>query len=113
MRAITTEKGNRLAINKKDYIKNLDEDALLTVMATKKGRWFMMRLFDMCRLFSTTFTGNSQTFFNEGVRSVALSYLTQIKSSKKGLALYHKAELEYSQVNDKYNELINESKGDD
>lgn len=112
-KSITTEYGNSLVGKKQDHFQNLDEDALLSVMATKKGRWMMMRLFDRCKLFQTTFTGNSQTFYNEGVRSVGLAYLTQIKSTKRGMDLYHKAEAEYLKEREIYEQLIQESKGDE
>ena len=113
MKSITTANANQMNNLKIDFIKRLDGDCLLAVMKTKEGRWFMMRMFDLCRVFQPTFTGDNVTFYNEGMRKVALEYLTAIKSSKEGIKLYHLAEQEYAENMEKYNKLIQELKGED
>ena len=106
MQSNFTQRANQIAERKRLHMLRLDNDALMSVMDTKEGRWSMMRLFDKCNLFQSTFTGNSQTFFNEGVRWVGLQYLNALKSTKHGLELYHTAEKEYAAEFDKYNQLI-------
>ena len=45
---------------------------LRDVLQTEPGKRFLNRLFAKCKMYNTSFTGNSTTFFNEGKRSVAL-----------------------------------------
>lgn len=51
------------------------EDAKAVLMDTPAGRRVLWHLLEFCGVFSTTFTGNSQTFFKEGARSVGLHLL--------------------------------------
>lgn len=48
------------------------------MMATKQGRRVLHRLIDDCGVFRPSNTGNSQTFFNEGRRSVGLAAFHEI-----------------------------------
>lgn len=48
------------------------------VMATRQGRRFVNRLLDQTGLNARSFTGNSETFFREGRRSVGLELLGDI-----------------------------------
>ena len=43
-----------------------------TLMGTPAGRRFVWRLLDATKVFQTSMTGNSYTFFNEGRRDVGL-----------------------------------------
>jgi len=47
-------------------------------LSTKEGRRFVWRLLCDCGVFRSSFTGNSETFFNEGRRSVGLKMLGEI-----------------------------------
>lgn len=53
---------------------------LREVMGTPAGRRVVWRLLERCRLFSTSFTGNSETFFREGERSVGLWLLQELEA---------------------------------
>lgn len=48
---------------------------LLTVLGTPQGRRFYWRLMTHCGIYKNSFTGNSQTFFNEGMRNVGLKLM--------------------------------------
>lgn len=48
------------------------------LLATAQGRRFFWRLFEATHQFTTSFTGNSQTFFYEGERNVGLKILSDI-----------------------------------
>lgn len=48
------------------------------IMANKRGRRYVWRLLDLAGVFRSSFTGNSQTFFNEGQRNIGLMVLAQI-----------------------------------
>ena len=58
-------------------IQNRDRKGLEAVLGTEEGRWFLMRLLDTCCIMQTTFTGNSQSFFNEGRRSVGIDIVKE------------------------------------
>jgi hypothetical protein len=48
------------------------------VMAHPTGRSFMWRLLDKAGLYRSTMTGNSQTFFNEGMRNFGIYLIALI-----------------------------------
>lgn len=83
---------------KQDYIRDRDIDALNHVLSTELGRWFFCRLLDRTDILKQSFTGNSETFFNEGKRKVGLAYMNmlgQIGDGVEGVKKYHQAQLEY------------------
>lgn len=83
---------------KQDYIRNRDIEALNHVLSTELGRWFFCRLLDRTDILKQSFTGNSETFFNEGKRKVGLAYMNmlgQIGDGVDGVKKYHQAQLEY------------------
>lgn len=51
------------------------------VMNHVRGRRFMRRLIDISGVYRGSFTGNSETFFREGERSVGIQVLRQIQES--------------------------------
>lgn len=83
---------------KQDYIRDRDIDALNHVLSTELGRWFFCRLLDRTNILKQSFTGNSETFFNEGKRKVGLTYMNDLASigdGVEGVMKYHQAQLEY------------------
>lgn len=52
----------------------LDQDMkdLQALLKTEHGQRFLWRVIEQCKLFHSSFTGNSATFFNEGMRSIGL-----------------------------------------
>lgn len=55
---------------------------LRAVLATQAGRRFLFRLLDeVCKVNSVSFTGNSQTFYLEGRRSVGVELMTLIQET--------------------------------
>lgn len=48
------------------------------VMSDKRGRRFMWRLLDRAGVFRSSFTGNSETFFREGMRNIGLMYVGEL-----------------------------------
>lgn len=54
---------------------------LLHVMSSRRGRRFVWRLLDYTGLYRQSFTGNSETFFNEGRRNVGLFILDEVTSA--------------------------------
>lgn len=83
---------------KQEYIRDRDIDALNHVLSTELGRWFFCRLLDRTDILKQSFTGNSETFFNEGKRKVGLAYMNmlgQIGDGVECVKKYHQAQLEY------------------
>lgn len=75
-----------------------DVDALNHVLSTELGRWFFCRLFDHTGILKRSFTGDSETYFNEGRRSVGITYMQMlgaIGDGVEGVKKYHQAQLEY------------------
>lgn len=93
---------------KQDYIRDRDIDALNHVLSTELGRWFFCRLLDRTDILKQSFTGNSETFFNEGKRKVGLVYMNmlgQIGDGVEGVKKYHQAQLEYIEQQKIFEEL--------
>lgn len=94
---------------KQDYIRDRDIDALNHVLSTELGRWFFCRLLDRTDILKQSFTGNSETFFNEGKRKVGLAYMNmlgQIGDGVEGVKKYHQAQLEYIEQQKIFEALI-------
>ena len=63
----------------KQRIKKIEEDDFRWLMADKRGRRIMWRLLERTRVYKSSFTGNSQTFFLEGTRNVGLMLISDIQ----------------------------------
>lgn len=48
------------------------------LMGSKRGRRIVWRLLERTGIFRSSFTGNSETFFREGMRNVGLVLMAQI-----------------------------------
>ena len=67
------------AARKKAELKREQELAdVKALLSHPFGRRFLNRLFNQCNMYSSVFTGNSKTYFNDGARSVGLSVLGDI-----------------------------------
>lgn len=51
------------------------------LMAHKQGRRFVHRVLDKAGIYRTSFTGNSETFFREGMRNIGLFVLDEVMVS--------------------------------
>lgn len=83
-----------------------DKEALLDLMGSESGRWFLMRMLDVTKVNSMCFTGNSKTFYNEGRRDVGLGIIKSILAlGLQGIELKQQAEMEYAEFQLKLQEL--------
>lgn len=83
-----------------------DEEALLDLLGSESGRWFLMRMLDVTKVNSMCFTGNSKTFYNEGRRDVGLGIIKSILAlGLQGIELKQQAEMEYAEFQLKLQEL--------
>ena len=71
------EEKNKQALLKK---KNL-EAAYKEVFASKAGEKVLNDIYSKANMWTTTFTGNSQTFFNEGKRDLGLYIMKRCNSA--------------------------------
>lgn len=51
------------------------------LMGSKRGRRIVWRLLERTGIFRSSFTGNSETFFREGMRNVGLALMAQINEA--------------------------------
>ena len=83
-----------------------DKEALLDLLGSESGRWFLMRMLDVTKVNSMCFTGNSKTFYNEGRRDVGLGIIKSILAlGLQGIGLKQQAEMEYAEFQIKLQEL--------
>ena len=87
-------------------IRRLDQQALLSLLKSRDGRWFIIRMLDSAGVNAQSFTGNSTTFYNEGKRQIGLEILARIQDlGIDAVKLKQKAELEYIEHQLKAREL--------
>jgi hypothetical protein len=55
---------------------------LRKVLDTDFGRRFIWKIFGTCGIYRISFTGNSETFFNEGARNVGLKLRADVFEAK-------------------------------
>ena len=55
---------------------------LRKIISTEEGKNFFCRLLTRGRIYTTTFTGNSQGMFNEGERNLALWVLGELTETE-------------------------------
>lgn len=83
-----------------------DKEALLDLLGSESGRWFLMRMLDVTKVNSMCFTGNSKTIYNEGRRDVGLGIIKSILAlGLQGIELKQQAEMEYAEFQLKLQEL--------
>ena len=83
-----------------------DKEALLDLLGSESGRWFLMRMLDVTKVNSMCFTGNSKTFYNEGRGDVGLGIIKSILAlGLQGIELKQQAEMEYAEFQLKLQEL--------
>jgi hypothetical protein len=79
-------------------------DDMRAVLATVAGRRVFNRILARAHVYSTTFTGNSSSFFNEGMRSLGLQILADIQVAD--------FESYLKMLRENHNEVINDSRND-
>jgi hypothetical protein len=73
--------GEHRNLQERQRIRDLGE-----VMSTPTGRRFLFTLIDKdCRVFSPSYTGNSETFLNEGMRKVGIEKMKEAQEHHKDL----------------------------
>jgi hypothetical protein len=74
--------GQVKSANQKEKFNKVDElKDMRDLLLTPNGLRVLTRYLNFCGVFKTSFTGNSETFFNEGMRSVGLKLLTDIEEA--------------------------------
>jgi len=56
--------------------------AIEAIADTAQGREFLWWLFEICGVFTTSYTGNSDTYFNEGRRAIGNEVLHRLVKVK-------------------------------
>lgn len=90
------EESVRTRKRKDEQIRDRELHDMRSVMETIEGRRFVWRLLSQAGVFRTSFTGNSTTFFNEGMRNIGLIVMADVQEA----------------CADKYLVMMNESKKD-
>jgi hypothetical protein len=58
--------------------RQIEANDIKWLMSSKQGRRIVWRLLDKAGVFRTSFTGNSETFFKEGMRNMGLFLVAEI-----------------------------------
>ena len=67
--------------NDRELYRSQELEDIRKILSMPEGLRFFKRMMEDGRIFTTTFTGNSQTFFLEGHRNLALKYFSDIVES--------------------------------
>lgn len=111
-KAVTEKGGDRYWRQSyfKEEIERQDRAAYEYMLNDRRGRWFLMRLFDCTFVNATTYTGNSNSFFNEGKRAVGINVNNKIVEllGMKGITARQLAEREYIETQRDAQRMISE-----
>lgn len=66
---------------KDERIRDIELADVKQLMSSREGRRFIWRMLDRTGVFRTSFTGNSTTFFNEGMRNIGLIILADVQAA--------------------------------
>lgn len=66
---------------KSEMLRHREIEDIFNVLATPSGRRFVWRYLTDCGIFKTSFTGNSETFYKEGQRSIGLKLLADVNEA--------------------------------
>lgn len=100
----------RLARYMQEELQRKDAEALIDLLNSESGRWFLMRLLDRTKVTADTFTGDNHTFYNEGMRKVGLLLLQDIASlGINAVKLKQRAEIEYIETQMRAREIATET----
>jgi len=58
-----------------------DRRVIRMILATEEGREFLHALLEECLVFRSTFVSSSQSYFNEGKRSIGLKFWNLINDA--------------------------------
>jgi len=72
MRGITNYEDQRWKKYLDAQIDEKDRSAWKKILETEEGRWIFSRILQMTQWEAPSFTGNSQTFYNEGKRAIGI-----------------------------------------
>ena len=56
------------------------QNAVLKLSTSDEGKRFIYHILDLCGIHTSSFTGNSQTFYLEGRRSVGLEIISLMEA---------------------------------
>ena len=73
-----------------------DRECFRKIMKSPEGRWFFMRVLEITGYHGRSFTGNSETYFREGMREVGIQLDRRLVDllGLEGFELKQKAEKE-------------------
>lgn len=66
---------------KDERIRDIELADVKHLMSSREGRRFIWRMLDRTGVYRTSFTGNSTTFFNEGMRNIGLLLMADINEA--------------------------------
>lgn len=75
---LTRQQEQRLSEERFAMRREQELDDIAWLMSEHRGRRLMFRLLSMSNVFSSSFTGNSETFFNEGRRVIGTTLMKDI-----------------------------------
>lgn len=92
-----------------------DQEVLLRLMASEDFRWFFLRLIRVCKIYQDGYTGDNDTFRNEGMRRVGLMLLKRLEDlGMPGLKLKQLAEIEHVNIAERMlKEIMEKERKDD
>jgi hypothetical protein len=78
MKDLSDENEHNKAVTKVRNAVELQKVDLKFIMNSEQGRRFIYDLLTDTHMYSTSFTGNSTTFFKEGERNIGIRLMTRI-----------------------------------
>lgn len=93
-----------------------DKEALEYLLADSRGRWFLMRLYERCHIFDSTYPDSDhieRMLVYEGERRVALDIQDNVMNGLRAVDKKAQAEKEYQDTMYSLNNLIDVARADE
>lgn len=71
-------------VEAREHDREQEEEDMRWVMAQPQGRRLMSRILGLCGVYRSSYTGNSETFFREGMRNIGLILVADMQTLTPG-----------------------------
>lgn len=109
--SVTDNEGAERQRLRAKIIKDMRLRDLADIVSTESGRRWVYSIIERCHIFHPVMTGNSYTFFNDGMRQVGLMIVEELAGVDRDL--FGKMFAESFKWNEEIEEILYEKEGKD
>jgi len=103
--SVTDNEGAERQRLRAQVVKDMRINDLAEIVSTEAGRRWVYSIIERCHIFHPVMTGNSYTFFNDGMRQIGLMVIEELACVDRDL--FGKIFAESFKWNEKVDEILN------